>query len=207
MSVRPISVAIVDDHPTIRDGTAVLLEREGIEVVATVASLAEARALLESASCPDVFVLDIRLAEERGLDLLSEVREQPDGPAVVIWTGFDIPQYASYALQAGAAGLVLKTAPLDELVEAIRIAASGGVRFDAAAKTPGPSLTPRERDVLRHVVAGLGNDEIAAELGISTRAVEGHLTRLYERNDLRSRTELVARAVSEGWLDLPASDG
>jgi DNA-binding NarL/FixJ family response regulator len=198
-----IRVAIVDDHPALRDGTAVLLEREGLDVIASAGTLAEARTLLSGEARPDVLVLDIRLAEERGLELLQAGGGASDRPAIVVWTGFDIPQYASYALRAGAAGFVLKTAPLSELVEAIRVAAAGGVRFSHMPAAEGLGLTPREREVVAYVVAGLGNDEIAGRLGVSARAVEGHLTRLYERHDLRSRAELVARAVQHGWLDLP----
>lgn len=202
MSPRPIRVTIVDDHPALRDGTALLLAEAGdIEVVARLSTLNEVRARLEKASDVDVLVLDIRLAGERGLELLAERSLHPDWPAVVIWTGFDLPQYARYAFELGAAGFVLKTDPVDELVDAVRVAAAGGVRFRDLDLGHDRLPTPRECEVLAGIVAGRSNDEIAADLGIASRTVESHLTRLYQRYDVQSRAELAVRAVQEGWLE------
>jgi len=90
---------------------------------------------------------------------------------------------------------------------AIRVAAAGSVYFSqgSAVRDAGQaaSLSPREREVVNHLVAGRSNDEIAAARGVTTRAVEAHLTGLYDRIALRSRAELAARAVAEGWLELP----
>jgi len=201
--VRPIRVLLVDDHPALREGTVELMAHEpDLEVVGSVGTLAEARAA-SSASHVDVIVLDIRLQGERGLDLLSEAQAQPDAPAIVIWTAYDLPQYVSYAFRRGASGFVLKTAPTRELIDAVRDAAAGGVRFGTRPDLRAPSLTPREHALLTNLVAGLSNDEIADSMGVITRTVEAHLTRLYERFDARSRTELAARVVREGWLDVP----
>ena len=118
-------------------------------------------------------------------------------------TAYDYPQYAEAALRLGAAGLVLKTAPMAELVEAIRRAAAGGLSF---ARRPGAGavhLTERELDVVRLLVEGRSNDEIGAALGIGAKTVETHLGRLFERLGVASRTELATRAVREGWLDVP----
>jgi DNA-binding NarL/FixJ family response regulator len=204
-----IRVAIVDDHPALREGTAALLSREpDLEVVAVVGTLEEARRLSSADAPPDVLIADIRLGGERGLDLLTdatpEVAEDGrHGPAIVVWTAFDVPQYAAYAFRAGAAGFVVKTAPTSELVAAVRHAAAGGVHFATRPDLESRPLTEREREVLGHLVDGLSNDEIAAAMGVITRTVEAHLTRLYERYDARSRTELAARAAREGWLDIP----
>lgn len=182
-----------------------LLEQEAdIEVVGTVGTLAGARGLMEAEDPPDVLVLDVRLAEERGLDLLTRLSE-PKGarPAIVIWTGFDLPQYASFALRAGAAGFVAKSAPLSELVTAIRTAAAGGLHFATSVAGELRALSSREREIVGRVIAGRSNDEMAMDLGVTTRTIEAHLTRLYERFDVASRTELVARALQEAWLDLP----
>jgi DNA-binding NarL/FixJ family response regulator len=198
-----IRVAIVDDHPALRDGTALLLEQQGdIDVVGRVDSLSTARELMEGEDPPDVVILDIRLAEERGLDLLVGPRLPGRRPAIVIWTGFDLPQYAAFAFQAGAAGFVVKNAPLGELVTAIRTAAAGGLYYTRSAEV-GTALSPREREIVVHLVAGQSNDQISALLGISTRTVEMHLTHLYQRFSIGSRTELAARVLQEAWLDLP----
>lgn len=195
-----IRVVVVDDHPLVREGTAALLGAEpDVEVVGTAGSLDEAAALLESAA-PDVVVLDIRLGQGSGLELL---RAGGDGPAVVIVTSYDYPQYVEAALRLGAAGFVLKTAPVSELVDAIRRAASGGMAFGSRPRSGGPALTARELDVVRLVVDGRSNDEIGAALGIGAKTVESHLRRLFERFSLASRTELATRALREGWLEVP----
>jgi DNA-binding NarL/FixJ family response regulator len=200
-----IRVAIVDDHPALREGTAVLLAREPDLVVGgLVGTLEDARALLVGPEPPEVLVVDIRLGGERGLDLLLDrpvAGARP--PAIVVWTAFDVPQYAAFAFRAGAAGFVVKTAPVSELVAAIRHAAAGGLHFTTRPDLASRPLSDREREVLAHLVAGRSNDEIGVAMGVITRTVEAHLTRLYERYDVRSRTELAARAAAEGWLDVP----
>ncbi|MDQ3448217.1 MAG: response regulator transcription factor [Chloroflexota bacterium] len=205
MSGERIRVAIVDDHPALREGTAGLLAREqDLEIVGVVGSLAEARALADAVDPPHVLVLDIRLGGERGLDLLAT--PAPPGerrPAIVVWTAYDVPQYAAFAFRAGAAAFVVKTAPTRELIDAIRHAAAGRIHFTSRPDLGGRPLSGREREILERLVRGLSNDEIAADLGVITRTVEAHLTRLYEDFDVRSRTELAARAAREGWLEVP----
>lgn len=200
-----IRVAIVDDHPALREGTAALLEKEpDLEIVGLAGTLAEARTLLAREPAPDVLVVDIRLGGERGLDLLvAREAEQRQRTAIVVWTAFDVPQYAAFAFRSGAAGFVTKTAPTAELVATIRHAAAGGMHYATRPDPASRPLSDREREVLSHLVAGRSNDEIGAAMGIITRTVEAHLTRLYERYDIRSRTELAARAAGEGWLDVP----
>ena len=192
-----IRVAVVDDHPLVREGTAALVDRqEDMEIAGVAASLEDLRPLLRDGVI-EVLLLDLRLGEESGFDLLRE-REGPT-PAVVVVTSYDYPQYADAALRLGAAGFVVKTAPTAELLDAIRRAAAGGLAF--GVRPGGVQLSPRETDVVRLVVEGSSNDEIGARLGISSRTVESHLRRLFERIGVASRTELAARALREGWLE------
>jgi len=205
-----IRVAIVEDHPVVREGTAAILSNQpGISVEGTAGSLAEARELLARIDV-DVVLLDIRLGTESGLGLLarnvigSHSSTSSDEPAVVVLTAYDYPQYADAARRLGAAGFVLKTAPLAEIVEAIRAAATSG----HASGTSTPWLdaarpTARELDVVRLVIDGRSNDEIGVTLGIGSRTVETHLRRLFERFGVASRTELSTRALREGWLEVP----
>lgn len=204
----PIRIAIVDDHPVLREGTAALLSAQpGLEVAGVASSLEEAQALVASTPV-DVVLLDIRLGADSGLRWLTpEAQEPPEHPrpAVVVLTSYDYPQYAEAALRLGASGFVLKTAPIAELLDAIRRAAAGGLAFGVR---PGRGaeiarLSGRELDVVRLVVDGRSNDEIASRLGIGAKTVESHLRRLFERFDLASRTELATRALREGWLDVP----
>ena len=194
-----IRVAVVDDHPLVREGTAALVDRqEDMEIAGVAGSLEELRPILRDESV-QVLLLDLRLGDESGFDLL---RHEAAGhmPAVVVVTSFDYPQYADAALRLGAAGFVIKTAPTAELLDAIRSAASGGLHFGVRPGN-GVSLSGREREVLRFVIGGSSNDEIGARLKISARTVESHLRRLFERHNVASRTELASRAIREGWLE------
>lgn len=208
-----IRLAIVDDHPIVRDGTAGLFAAQpNVEVVAVGSTLDEARGILASADPPDVLLLDIQLGSDSGLSLLTDEAGGDDGgrggpgarqTAVVLLTAFDYPQYAAAALQLGAAGFVVKTAPIAELVAAVEAAATGHLAFDERARGRLDRLTGRELEIARLATAGRSNDEIGRALGIATKTVEAHLGRLYARFDVASRTELAARALREGWLDVP----
>jgi DNA-binding NarL/FixJ family response regulator len=201
-----IRVAIVDDHPVLREGTAALLGAQpGLEIAGTAASVAEAQALLATTAV-DVVLLDIRLGSDSGLRLLSGGETTDRRPvAIVVVTSYDYPQYADAALRLGASGFVLKTAPISELLDAIRRAAAGGMAFGIrpARGSEVARLSDRELDIVRLVVDGRSNDEIAVRLGIGAKTVESHLRRLFERFDLASRTELATRALREGWLEVP----
>ncbi len=199
---RPITVAIVDDHPVLRDGIASLLAKENdMEVVALGASVADADSIL--ATDVDVVLLDVRLGTQSGLSALQRNTERR--PAVVVLTAYGYPQYAEAALRLGASGFVLKNGPIDDLLAAIRAAASGGLHF-GVRPAQRLALSERELDVVKKVVEGLSNDEIAVDLGISPKTVESHMRRIFERVGVVSRTELATRALREGWLDLPLQE-
>jgi len=218
-----IRVGIVDDHPVVGEGTAAILRAQpNIEVVTVAPSLetAEAAGLFDAARV-DVVLLDIRLGTDSGLRALTsaglggpgepggggEPGERAARPAIIVLTAYDYPQYADAALRLGAAGFVLKTAPLPELVDAIRRVAAGGLAFTVRPTKAGLArLSPREYDVVRLVADGKTNDEIGAALQIGSKTVETHLARLFERLGVASRTELAMRAVREGWLDVPPGD-
>ena len=205
MTAEPrIRVAIVDDHPVVRDGMAALLrEYPGIEIAGTASSLGLAEPLLD-ATLVDVLLLDIRLGDETGFRLLERHRDAARRPAVVVLTAFSQVEYAAAAYRLGASALVLKTAPMPELVAAIRAAALGEpVVAPLALMATDPTLTTREQEIARLVVEGRSNDEIGTTLGIATKTVEGHLRRMFERLGIDSRAELSAKAVAEGWLDVP----
>lgn len=195
-----IRVGVVDDHAVVRDGTAALLQRESdIEIVGVAADLTSAAVLL--ALEPDILVVDIRLGDENGFELVRKAAA--GGPAIVILSAFDYPQYVDAALRMGASGYVLKTAPFENLIQAIRQVAAGGMAYSVRPSTTGQSrLSPREVRVVELVVEGRSNDEIAVRLGISTKTVESHLTRIFERVGVTGRTELATRAVREGWLEV-----
>jgi two-component system nitrate/nitrite response regulator NarL len=169
-------------------------------VVGVGASLDDAEALLARAEPPHVLLLDVRLGEESGLSPLPRLRDGQT--AVIVLTAYDHAPYVAAAHRLGAAGFVVKTAPLADLVDAIRRVARGGIVFERRPPDV-VVLTPRVRSVVALLLDGRSNDEIAAGVGITTRTVEAHLARLFERLGIGSRTELATRALREGWLDVP----
>lgn len=218
-----IRVGIVDDHPVVGEGTAAILRAQpDIDVIRVAPSLetADAAGLFDPRRV-DVVLLDIRLGTDSGLRALTPARSvdgaktaepaqsptTPSRPAIIVLTAYDYPQYAEAALRLGAAGFVLKTAPIAELVDAIRRVAAGGLAFSVRPTSAGLArLSPREHDVVRLVADGRTNDEIGSALHIGSKTVETHLARLFERLGVASRTELAMRAVREGWLDVPPGD-
>jgi DNA-binding NarL/FixJ family response regulator len=196
-----VRVAVVDDHPVVRTGTAAIIDgADGMVLAGTAATLEEARPLLDRETV-DVLLLDLRLGQEFGLDALAGGGETL--PAIVVVTSYDYPQYVDAALRLGAVGYILKTAPVQDLLDAIRRAAAGKLSFDVRPTNGAAHLSPRERQVVAAVIDGRSNDEIASRLGISPKTVESHLRRLFERLDVASRTELATRAIRDGWLEVP----
>ena len=197
-----IRVVLVDDHPVVLGGLHDALRGlPDMEVVGSARTLDEARTLLDDAR-PDVVLLDIRLPDGSGLDLLATPRTRP--PAFLVLSSFDTPRYVAAAVELGAEGFLLKTAPLADLVRSIRRVAAGGTAFESrhlnvARDARGLRLTRRERDVVEGVLAGRSNDEIGADLRVARKTVEAYLTRLYRRFEVSSRTELALRVEREAW--------
>lgn len=198
-----IRVAVVDDHPVVTAGLAIALNQApDIEVAWTASSLEEARRASVRNDPVDVILLDVRLPDGSGLELLADPREIR--PAYLVLSSWDRPLYAAAAFQRGASGYLLKVAPLADIVAAIHVAASGGLAFDArqlASLRNARALTTRELEVVQLVANGLSNDEIAMRLGIARKTVEAYLTKLFERWGFTTRTELAVWAEREGWLD------
>jgi DNA-binding NarL/FixJ family response regulator len=202
MTVR---IGIVDDHPVVVGGLAAALDAvEGLEVVARAGTIRDAEGLLARDGL-DVILMDVRLPDGNGLELL----ERTDGTrtaAVIVLSSFEATQYVAAAVRFGAQGFLVKTAPLDEVVDAVRRVAAGGSAFSAGQLREGVKgpvqLRPRERDVLRRLLAGQSNDEIAAGLQTSRKTVEKNLSQLFQRFGVASRLELGLRAEREAWLEI-----
>jgi len=198
-----IRLAIVDDHPLVTGGLkAALATIDGIEVVAHGATVAEARELLCRDDL-DVVLLDVRLQDGNSIQALAE-RGERERPAVLVISSFETRQYVAAAARYGAAGFLLKTVPLSALVDGIRAVADGGSVFTREQLQKGMvSLSPRERQIVRLAMDGLGNKEIATRIGASPKTVESHLTAIFERHGIKGgRIELSFRAADEGWLDI-----
>ena len=190
-----------------------------MELAGTASTLDEATVLLDPARLPeiDVVLLDIQLdGGAEGLRLLAMLSDagqsggDRDGPAVVIVSGFDQPSLMRAAFERGAAGYLVKTAGLAEILEAVRTVASGGTTFSAAAVRSVRSAPRRPSDreiaVLALIGAGASNAEAAGSLGLSEKTIESHLRRLFDRYGVLSRTELAVLAIDERWITRVGTD-
>lgn len=200
-----VRVHLVDDHPLVVDGLLAALSNEpDLDVVAVSSTLAAARAALPLSV--DVVVSDVRLPDGTGFELLKDALTLNPRPAFLMISSFGATQYLEAAMRLGAAGFLLKTAPTNRIIAAIRSVHSGGTAYDVgladARRVRLPTLTSRERQVVAGVVEGRSNDEIAASLGISRKTVEAHLSRLYARTGIVGRTELAVTADRDRWLDV-----
>jgi DNA-binding NarL/FixJ family response regulator len=205
MSIR---VLVIDDHPLVVEGLLGALARNpNIKVVGTAGTLAAARAIIER-EAPDIALLDLRLPDGSGTELLSEYQKHDLAPAFIVLSTFLTTQYVNAAITLGASGFLLKTSSIDDIVAAIEDVIGGKLAFSAdqlraswrAGWTP---LTGRERDIIQGVMAGRSNDELSADLAISRKTVEAYLGRLFERFGVVTRTELAVIAEREQWLALP----
>jgi DNA-binding NarL/FixJ family response regulator len=209
-----IKVVIADDQELVRTGFRKILESEpDIEVVGEAGDGSQAveQAVLRR---PDVILMDIRMPK---LDGLEASRRLAGKVRVLILTTFDLNEYVYEALRAGASGFLLKDAPADELVRAIRVVAGGEALLSPSitrrlieefARRPAPSerptaldeLTAREVEVLKLVARGLSNGEIAKELYLSEATVKTHVGRILQKLDLRDRVQAVVLAYESGLV-------
>ena len=207
-------IVLADDHAVVRSGLRLLLDRtDGLEVVA---ETGDAESALRSTlgHKPDVLILDLNMPGElTSLEAIPRVAEVSPGTRVVVLTMQEDPEFARRALQAGAAGYVLKEAADSELVEAVRRAAAGDTYLNprlgaalaaAPAAGPGPpdDLSEREVEVLRLIALGHTNAEIAAQLYISIRTVETHRAHIQQKLGLTTRAELVRHAIDAGLVKM-----
>jgi DNA-binding NarL/FixJ family response regulator len=203
-----VGLFVVDDHPVVLAGlSAVVDHRDDIVIVGSAGSISTARAAISDPRI-DVLLLDLRLPDGSGIELLPDAERLLKPPAVVILSSFDSPQYVKAALALGARGFVLKTAPLDQVLDAVVVAAAGGLAYSAAQigdswTAAWRALTGREYDIISGVMAGDSNDEIGRHLCLARKTVEAYLARLFIRFNVNSRTELGILAEHEHLMDLP----
>ncbi len=213
----PITVVVADDQRLVRAGFRVILNAEaGISVIGEASDGAEAVALTRRLA-PTVVLLDIRMPTVDGLAAARTIVAETSSRALMLTT-FDSDEYVYAALRAGASGFLLKDAPSEHLVTAVRSVARGDAlidpvitrrliqRFVHAAgpadeeHTPLATLTARERDVLRQVARGLSNAEIAVHLVIEENTVKTHVARILTKLDLRDRVQAVVLAYETGFV-------
>jgi DNA-binding NarL/FixJ family response regulator len=209
-----IRILLADDHPVITKGIPALLkEATDIEIVGTASTGREAKARVETLN-PDIAILDIEMPEIKGIELAQWITNHHPQVRIIAYSQHDDYEHIDAMLKAGAGGYVLKDAPIDSLLEAIREVHKGRhyysprvsnaivkEKYQAESKTKGPftPLTPREIDVLKYLSHGLENSEIATTLNIGLATVESHIKHLFEKTGKRNSKELVRFAIENGY--------
>jgi DNA-binding NarL/FixJ family response regulator len=206
----PLRVFVADDHPAIIGAVAAYLaEEEGVDLIGSAADGEQGLRLIEERR-PDVAVLDIRMPKMGGIEILRRLAERKEGPPpVILYTAFPERGLLLEALDVGARGFLLKESPLSDLVRAIRVVATGGTYIDPVlagvvaspqAAQRLPSLTPRQREILRMLADGMRNEQIAQLLSISPLTVKTHVKQAMERLEADTRTEAVATALRQSLI-------
>ena len=208
------AILIAEDHAVVREGTREILERDPAFLIVAEAEDGPTALALAAELRPDLVLLDLNLPILNGIEVTKQLRASPEAPRILILSAYDDEDYVMAALAAGASGYLLKTAHASEVVAAIHAVARGDVVLDASVasrvlalarheKPVTGLLTARELRVLQLVSRGSRTKEIAADLSVSTRTVEAHMTSIFNKLGVSSRTEAVLRASSKGWITLP----
>ncbi len=220
-----IRVALVDDQAMVRAGFRMILETEAdITVVGEAADGREVLDLVER-STPDVVLMDVRMPQTDGIEATRLLTSSGSSARVLILTTFDLDDYVYSALRAGASGFMLKDAPAEQLVNAVRVIASGDallapsvtrLLIDEVSRRPAVDpqvvapglvdLTDRELEVLRLIARGMSNAEIADELYLGEATVKTHVGRVLTKLDLRDRVQAVVVAYESGLVTPGAHD-
>lgn len=214
-----VRVLVVDDHTLVRRGTREILERRAeIQVVGEAADGEEGVSLTNHLR-PDVVLMDLGMPGMGGVEATREIKQRWPQVNVLVLTVHDDDQYLFEAIRAGASGYLLKDVHDHELIDAVLSVAEGGAVLQPAVTRklvaglrmrggvldeapPASPLTQRELQVLRLVARGLSNREVSDQLGLSVRTVETHLSHVYRKLGVSSRTEAAVCALRESWLSL-----
>ncbi|MGH4032980.1 response regulator [Actinomycetota bacterium Odt1-20B] len=212
MTGRPagtIRLLLADDHPVVRAGLRAVLDAEPDFTIVAEAATAEAAAERAADGDVDVVLMDLQFgAGMHGSEATAAITAREGAPRVLVLTTYDTDADILAAVEAGAAGYLLKDAPPEELAAAVRTAASGRSALAPAIahrlmdrmRAPAEALSRRELEVLHLVRAGLSNQQISKELFLSQATVKSHLVHIYAKLGVDSRTGAVAAAVERGLI-------
>jgi DNA-binding NarL/FixJ family response regulator len=203
------SCVIADDHPAIIDAVSrYLADVDDVEIVAQAQDGEEALRLIAE-HAPDVAIVDIRMPGVGGIDIARKLSDEGSETAVILYTGHGERSLLLEALDAGARGFLVKEAPLDDLARAIRTIGGGGTYVDPAlagvlagsqAAERLPTVTKREREILRLLADGMRNEEVAQQLSISPLTVRTHVKNAMQKLEADTRTEAVAKALRDSLI-------
>jgi DNA-binding NarL/FixJ family response regulator len=214
--MKKLRILLADDHVVMREGLKLLVNAQtDMEVVG---EASDGKQALQKAGelQPDVVVMDISMPELNGAQATERVKKRDPSVKVLALTMHEDEDHLRQLLKAGASGYVIKHAAAEELTQAIRLVAAGGMYIaptlaskmvDSYVRAPSPESEPRssdlsarEAEVMRLIAQGFTNKEIAVRLRLSIKTVETYKTRLMEKLDLRSRADIVRYALRQGWL-------
>jgi two-component system NarL family response regulator len=207
MNVRPnIKVLVVDDHPIVRDGISAIVDHQhDLDVVGQAANAAEAIALFDSLA-PDVTLVDLGLPDISGIELIAILRAKSAAARFIVLTANAGGSEIAQAMHAGAHAYLFKNVPSEELLTAIR-AVFGGAQYTSAAVgrvsdeiAVRPDLTARELEVLKWIVRGHSNAQIAAEMGVVEETIKSHIKNIFVKLRVSSRSKAAALAQKLGLV-------
>ena len=202
-----ITCVIADDHPAMLTAIADTLERSGVEIVGRASDGQEALVQIE-AQHPRVAIVDVRMPRLSGIEVATKSAVVAPNTSIIFYTAYGDRALLSEALDVGARGFVLKEAPLPDLVRAVERVAAGDAYVDpvlagilvSAQSEKIPSLTQREREVLRLLADGLSNEEIGKRLFISPETVRTHVRKAMAKLEADTRTQAVATALRQSLI-------
>jgi DNA-binding NarL/FixJ family response regulator len=197
-----ITCLIADDHPAVIDSVSRYLTAHGVTMVDDASESDDALAKIEQLK-PDIALIDLNMPGVGGVEVIRRVRKTSPDTASIVYTGHVASATVDEALDAGTRGLVLKGAPLPDLVRAVEVVADGSIYIDALLgaglamrrSSETAELSGREREILRLVSDGFTNEEISKQLVISPETVRTHVRRAIAKLGARSRTQAVAVAI------------
>jgi len=203
-----IKVMVVDDHPLMRVGVASIVNaRQDMSVVAQTGTGEEAVTLYQQHK-PDITLMDLRLPKMSGVDAIRAIRSRNAGARFIVLTTYEGDEDIHRALEAGAHGYVIKGMPFQTLIDALQRVHQGGrflpppVTRALASRMPDSDLSAREQEVLRLLVDGKANKEIASLLGITEATVKCHVSTILMRLNVSDRTQAVVTALQRGLVHL-----
>jgi DNA-binding NarL/FixJ family response regulator len=205
---EPIRILVVDDHTVVRQGLVALLNTvPDLKVIAEASDGQEAIQAYRQHR-PDVTLMDLRLPKMSGADAIAAIRQESPTARIIVLTTFDGDEDIFRALQAGAKGYLLKGTDVGDLTDAIRSVHAGKSRIPSfvaeklAERMGGPALTSRELEVLKRIVAGRSNKEIASDLNISEATVKTHINSILSKLGVNDRTQAATTALQRGIVHL-----